>query len=256
MRQTQGFTLIELAVVLSIIGVLAGAVIAGQYMIRQSELLQVGTTLGKLRDATRQFKTQYEGLPGDITDATDYWGADPNGCNVNAVTTPRKETCNGNANGWINTADGTTFSEVFRAMQQLSNAGLIDGKYSGVPPSTAASNLGAASHNSMAGPWGGLYNMSSHGPFTGIAEWYDMPASTAIFFGRPTGGLQYNPVMTARQMADLDRKIDDGRPALGNIRPFKNNINTNCTTNDTAAAEYSSTEGRNCALMYLLTFTD
>ncbi|MEJ0009895.1 MAG: hypothetical protein WDN72_04815 [Alphaproteobacteria bacterium] len=90
--------------VLSIIGVIIGGVLAGQYLTRQAQLQSIGADLAKFKAAYFQFKSQYNGLPGDITDATSYWGQDtgPDCPTTTPVTyTPHQQTCNG---------DGTTRS--------------------------------------------------------------------------------------------------------------------------------------------------
>ena len=125
----KGFSLLELAIVISIIGILLGGIIGGQSLIKASKLNSITTDVEKYKNAISIFKDRYNGLPGDITNATALWGAAavPASCATTQGT--GTQTCDGNGDGVI----GTSFSnEMFRAWQQLANAGLIDGVFTGV----------------------------------------------------------------------------------------------------------------------------
>ena len=64
-----GFALVELAIVITIIGILIGGVLKGQQLIEQA---RIAGTIQQMRDyksAVIIFQTKYDALPGDMPDA-------------------------------------------------------------------------------------------------------------------------------------------------------------------------------------------
>jgi len=109
MKREQGFTLVEIAIVLVIIGLLLGAVFKGQELIAQSKIKNVTKKIDEVRAATYTFLDKYNVLPGDGTVDIDGDGA----------TTTAGEAGGGTADdGQI---DNTTF------WQALNLAGMIEG---------------------------------------------------------------------------------------------------------------------------------
>lgn len=85
--QKQGFTLIELSIVLVILGLIVGGIVGGKSLIRQTELQNIVREVNALNTAVNTFKLEYDHLPGDFPEAEDYWGSS------NAT--------NGNGDGYI-----------------------------------------------------------------------------------------------------------------------------------------------------------
>ncbi len=69
-QRQRGFTLIEIAIVLVIIGLLIGGVMQGQSLIRAAKVKDIITTATDLSGAAATFKTRYHVLPGDHPAAT------------------------------------------------------------------------------------------------------------------------------------------------------------------------------------------
>ncbi len=67
-----GFTLIELSIVLVIISLIVGGVIGGKSLIRSSEIQEIVTKLNNYRTAVNTFTLQYDALPGDFSEAQSY----------------------------------------------------------------------------------------------------------------------------------------------------------------------------------------
>ncbi|MDO9421463.1 MAG: prepilin-type N-terminal cleavage/methylation domain-containing protein [Herminiimonas sp.] len=61
----KGFTLVEIAVVLVIIGLLLGGILQGQSLIRAMRVKDIVATAKDLSIASQQFKDRYRYLPGD-----------------------------------------------------------------------------------------------------------------------------------------------------------------------------------------------
>ena len=94
-RPQQGFSLIELSIVLVIIGLLTGGILTGQSLIRASEVRSVATEVAKYRTAVMSFRDQYKALPGDMKNATTFWGSMTN-CGAASPSGTGTQTCNGN----------------------------------------------------------------------------------------------------------------------------------------------------------------
>lgn len=247
------FTLVEMAIVLAIIGLLAGGIIGGQSLIRRAKISTIMSDLGKYRDAFNQFQVKYQALPGDYLDATEQWGTDPNGCPSHTTRVPKKTTCNGNGDGAI------TGTEMFRAWQHLSSAGMVDGTFTGVADSSGTGGI-TPGENAPVGPLSNSgYTLTTGAALTGNANYFDQPVSNQLVFGaRVSNDWTYNPALTPVEQEGIDIKIDDSRPSTGWLRSFKSPLNPGCaTTNVVSTAQYSVTQtGRNCtALLFIKPLT-
>lgn len=107
-----GFTLIEIAIVLVIIGIILGAVLKGQEMINTAKIKNVADQYKGLAAAVVSYQDRYGVLPGDDNQAT-----------TRAWATGTCTTTNGNANGQI--------AESLAAAEHLACAGFITGSYNG-----------------------------------------------------------------------------------------------------------------------------
>jgi prepilin-type N-terminal cleavage/methylation domain-containing protein len=94
-KNKEAFTLVELSIVLVIIGLVVGGVVGGQSLIRSSRLNAVVADVQKFKTAINTFELQYDALPGDMTDAWDYWGTDCHAIEAG---------CNGDGNNEIDNA--------------------------------------------------------------------------------------------------------------------------------------------------------
>ena len=70
MRQQNGFTLIEIAIVLVIIGLLLGGVLKGQELITSARVRNLISQQDGVKAAYFGFLDRYRALPGDYTTAT------------------------------------------------------------------------------------------------------------------------------------------------------------------------------------------
>jgi prepilin-type N-terminal cleavage/methylation domain-containing protein len=263
--RTQGFSLVELSIVLVILGLLAGGILSGQSLIRAAELRAVPTEFQRHSAAALTFRDKYMALPGDMANAQRFWSAATHCPGTNAQGGTTKATCNGDGDGIIE-AQGTVgatvvSNELFRFWQHLANAGLVEGSYSGVTGPNHATDdavIGSnvpASKLSKAGftPNGvaSLANLSPQYFLRETGTFYNYGAEHAT-------ASTYAPVLRPEEAWNIDTKIDDGKPGFGTITTFTRTangdsvaaINPNCASSDTAStAEYSYTEsGQLCSL--------
>lgn len=78
-RLTSGFTLVELAIVLVIIGLIVGGVLAGQELVHQARIRQTVNQFTGFIAAAHTFDGKYGGMPGDLKNATNHWQGVTNG---------------------------------------------------------------------------------------------------------------------------------------------------------------------------------
>ena len=244
-----GFTLVELAVVLVIIGLLVGGVLAGQSLIRESQLRAVVSELNGYRAATATFMEKYRGLPGDMRNATQYWGAAsscPGDNNTASVSDPT--TCNGNADGSI--IQTSASNEWFRYWQQLGNAGLIGGSYTGARAGAGVYNSDASNVPKSKVP-GGYWFVQDYATGSGAAFWSTYIGNAFLLGALTSGSNPTSALFTPLDLYALDGKIDDGKPATGTIitRFVGNCTTTSDTTDFTARYNTGVTQAPYCALM-------
>jgi hypothetical protein len=207
-----------------VIGLLVSGVLVGKDMIRAAELRFITTQKDQLQTSVMLFQDKYQGLPGDLKNATAFWGemgAINGGTSVCSNTAAGAsgatgtQTCNGNGDGKI--SGGTVIisvnEEIHLFWQHLSNAGLVEGKYSGL-----YSGYYGVEGQEMAGK---IKNTYWHPVYRGITL-----ANTAINFlfegdyGNTldllSAGASDKPI-TPTEAWGIDKKIDDEMPGLGSM---------------------------------------
>lgn len=272
-----GFTFVEMAIVLIVIALLIGGVLTGTEMLRNAEIRTIMSDKQRYVGAIDKFQSVYHALPGDMHNATSFWGAqdaDPVACRRLAGTTAGSvdtKTCDGDGDDSIYGLDSTDgpqerIHEIFRMWQHLSNAGLLDGIYAGVNecdttgivcfrPGWNAPN--GAIRNST---WTAI-DIRAFAPFPNF--FYTGPTYGHVFyFGSLTPNTYpTSPVITPREMWSIDDKFDDGLPASGNILAIKPIATGNPRANNCATTSVTSTARYNmnlstpeCMLVFLLSY--
>lgn len=212
------FSLVELSIVLVILGLLTGGILAGQSLIRAAELRQISTQRGLIVTATQTFRDKYFALPGDMTNATQFWGArhpTPATCRTNNGT--GTQTCDGNGDGRITAG---SFGEHNRFWQHLANAGLIEGQYDIF--------CFVAATCEMPGRISGTqWSVQTNGTPTAAANssaYFNRPSSNILHLYKPSsfmfsGGNFINPMpfLKPEELWNIDTKMDDGMPARGKV---------------------------------------
>ena len=76
-KQQSGFTLVEIAIVLVIIGLLLGGILKGQEMITQAKIKNVMADFSGISAAYHGYQDRYRAIPGDDFNADTRWTTAP-----------------------------------------------------------------------------------------------------------------------------------------------------------------------------------
>lgn len=262
----QGFSLVELSIVLVILGLLTGGILGGQALIKAAELRAVSSEFSQWQTAVNTFKDKYQAIPGDMNIATQFWTAD-SGCGTNGVggnTTPGylggaelNGTCNGNGNAMVSDGlhNGTAAFEQFLFWQHLSLAGLIPGTYTGVR-SSASVNHHVLGENAPASkfPQMGWAAVTRDNATTNV--WWDATYGNHFTLGAPRGDGLYSGGMLAEDAWNIDTKMDDGKPGTGSVHGFPHTGGcTNAASASDTAAQYQISQTTSlCSLHFRHSF--
>lgn len=227
----QGFTLVELAIVMVIIGILIGGILKGQELIANA---RISGTVGQLKGldaAMNTFQDKYNALPGLMTDATTRLPGCVAPCaNVAAGTTTYGGTLN---------PPGATTGPGAQVFLHLNAADLI----SGIDPAGSSLTFGKIlpSVRSGGGMWVGTANAATAGGFSALQtnRHYAVLNGSVNNVGAATGAF------TPTTAAQIDRKMDDGQPNAGTVQT----VGTGCATGTTAVSPYNEVNtGAACAM--------
>ncbi|PZP84715.1 MAG: hypothetical protein DI582_07990 [Azospirillum brasilense] len=247
-----GFSLVELSIVLVILGLLTGGILGGQALIRAAELRAVSTEQGRYLTAVQTFRDKYFGLPGDFRDATRFWGraAATGDCVTNssaAVASPGA--CDGGGDGRINNAAAASQSgDEFQFWKHLALAGLIEGTYSGLAGSGGLGHIVPATN----APRSRLSNAAWYTAQSGLVSTSILPYLTYNNYlgigAATTTTYSYGAVLKPEEAWNIDTKIDDGRPSYGKVIGIY--WNDACSTANTGV-----TAATNLDAVYMLSST-
>lgn len=179
-----GFTLVEIAIVLVIIGLLLGGVLKGQELITQAKIKNVSNDLNGLSAAIYGYQDRYRRFPGDDNGAVARWPA----------VAPAPGTANGSGDGQIagefNSNTANDESRLF--WQHLRLAGFVGGD----------ANTRDQPNNSV----GGIIGVQTNTGAAGAVELAGLVVCSSNLPGRIANA--------------IDAQFDDGNAAAGSVRGY------------------------------------
>jgi prepilin-type N-terminal cleavage/methylation domain-containing protein len=250
-RAEKGFTLVELAIVMIIIGLLLGGLLKGQELIANARVTSTVAAIKNIDAATTGFLDKYDALPGDMVT--------PNTRIPSCTNVPCSAA--GDANGLVgsNAFGAAPAGETLAFFPQLAAADFIGG----VVPMGGALAWGS---DFPEAPVGGGFHVS----YITAAALGNLPGLSATgmtltnmrsghylaLHNLATGAVAAaaaNYVMTPSMAFRIDNKYDDGRPPTGSVLAggAPGAAATGCATTTTDAALYSEVLENNLCYLFI-----
>lgn len=204
MMARRGFSLVELAVVLTVIAAILGVVSGGITLKRSAELRGLITEMEGYRTSFDKFREIYKAVPGDFNNADALWSGD---C---AITI----TCNGDGNGVVDVYFGFDSAETARAWKHMQRADVLNYYIEQIPSSyigvlnydiAPKSKYYDAGYYIAAGTDIGGDFIAIASPFTNVST-----SANALFAGRRSSGGGFTvEAFGPKTVFNIDKKIDD-----------------------------------------------
>ncbi|MBI4937332.1 MAG: prepilin-type N-terminal cleavage/methylation domain-containing protein [Nitrosomonadales bacterium] len=187
-RKQSGFTLIEIAIVLVIIGLLLGGVLKGQELINSAKVKNLATDFKNIPVFIYGYQDKFKALPGDDIQAASHV--------ANATSAAQPPGGNGVINGKWDSVTATDETQLF--WQHVRLAGLAPG------PTTGADLLPTNSINGIIGITNGG---TTDNPIAGLRGSYIICSAGIL----------------GKYAKQLDTQMDDGNTASGSMMTIPNN---------------------------------
>jgi prepilin-type N-terminal cleavage/methylation domain-containing protein len=211
-QRQHGFTLVEIAIVLVIIGLLLGGILKGQEMITQAKIKNVIADMSGVSAAMYGYQDRYRSLPGDDVGANARW----------ATAAPGS----GNGDGVINSPylSATAGDESLIFWTHLRLAGFVSGAGAGQPFNAVAGKMGVQTGN---GPAQGVNP-------TGVLGGAGAPPALQI-----SGLILCSANLADKIAISVDAQTDDGAGITGTVRGQLQDTGPNPAVIKPAASTYT-----------------
>ena len=186
MRKQAGFTLVEIAIVLVIIGLLLGGILKGQEMITQAKIKNVIADMSGVSAAMYGYQDRYRALPGDDVKADRWTGANK-----------------GDGNGVIVGKWTEAAKEGIRFWDHLRRAGFVSGSGEENPFNAVSGKMGVQTGDGTSATPGGILS--------------DGEATPTLF----SGLLLCSGNLPDKIAISVDAQMDDGLGKKGGVRAAK-----------------------------------
>ncbi|NCC22964.1 MAG: prepilin-type N-terminal cleavage/methylation domain-containing protein [Alphaproteobacteria bacterium] len=246
LESQKGFTLVELAIVMIIIGLLIGGILKGQELITNA---QVSSTIAQMKGidaAMTTFRDSYNAVPGDMTSAQARLpGCTPPTCQNAPVGGQGGNSRIDAVNAGV--AMGDAGSENVQAWVHLNSADLL----TGIDTSGGVVFGGLLPNSNI----GGGFTIGYHGGSAALNGQIGGPNPRGGHYlamtGLPTSdvGAANSGVLNASELARIDRKLDDGSPVTGSVLAVVEQGGA-CTVNNGTVIYDEANNPAGCA-MYL-----
>jgi Tfp pilus assembly protein PilE len=241
-RSQKGYTFIELTISLAIVSFIIIATTLGSNLLKQAKLRSIISESRAYMDAIDLFEEYYKSLPGDMTNASDFWGT---------ACDPTPSNCNGNGDGVIDYSGSSNDNEAHRAWQHLSLAKMIEGTFNGIdyggmqvnpflsPLSAYNNGIWWIAHNQRYAPPGTHPEGNWEGNFLQLGSYGGTyPASGNI--------------ISPMDAYSIDKKIDDGYPRNGLVLAKPANNPSGCFNDLSTDSPYNfNNTGNVCGLKFV-----
>lgn len=268
----KGFTLVELAIVLTIIGLLIGGILKGQQLMENARTTATIAQVRSIEAATSTFRDTYNAMPGDMVDAAtripncatcDAAGiAGGAGNGIVGLTNWDMSTIQQLTNINVNIAQPGAAADIGRETvlfwAHLAQAGLMAGITNAGITTVAAPTFGTSLPAARVG--GGWIVGNSNGtiataalgraaagagPYSLTGTILALAQSPTVNLGNAGGGQPLTPTIAAQ----IDRKLDDGVPNSGDNQAY--GVPANCYAGAAPAFTYLESVGsKDCGLFF------
>ncbi len=210
------FTLVELAIVIVIIGLITGGVLGAQSLIRSSKVSAAIQEITKMDTAIKAFQLEYDETPGLLKDAYDYWGSD---CSPGNHADNIYVGCNGDYEDNcvdISVGNCVVSTSMINDVRRLPVHLVLSGIHPELKYITDSRNNSNCDEHYNTSEIGSKYWVSSEDPNKLYMYFFDVEGVSHN--GSMCTGGTFVDSLSPRDVKKIDEKLDDGNGIRGIVR--------------------------------------